>query len=322
MINENRIIFIGTSEFSVPALKALINRKDCLISLVVTQPDRPKGRGRKLCFSPVKNAAINLDIEIFQPEKLNSEENRQKLLSYKPDFLVVAAYGQILSQDILSIPKKYPINIHASLLPKYRGASPIQAAVQNRDTKSGVTTIVMSDMMDAGDILLKAELPLDPEYTALDLHDVLAELGGNLILETIDRINNGTLIPIPQNHSMATYVPMLKKKDGNIDWNKTPEQIKAHINAMIPWPGAFTHLDGKRLKIFKTMPDPETLPSDTMPGEIYRLSPYGIHVGARKRGIIILELMSSSGKKMKVKNFLNGMKINLPSRFQSETQHK
>lgn len=313
MSPKTRIIFMGTPDFSVPALKALAARKDYCISLVITQPDRPKGRGKKLAFSPVKKAALDLGLEVFQPDKLNSDENRDLLLSHRPDFFVVVAYGQILSQDILKIPKIYPINIHASLLPRYRGAAPIQAAVSNRDPETGVTTMVMARAMDAGDILLTEATPIAPEDTAQDLHDRLALLGGRLVIDTIDQVNDGGLIPRPQDHDQAIYVTLLKKEDGNIDWTKSASEIRAHINAMTPWPGAFSSLNKKRIKIFKARPDTQT---GGGPGEIFKLSAEGIHVGTGRGSIIVIELMGSSGKRLLADAFLRGNKIDLPARFE------
>lgn len=307
-----RIIFMGTPEFSVPALHALANKEDIHISLVVTQPDRPKGRGKKLAVSPVKAAALELGLDLYQPEKLNTPEAVEKLSGLAPDYFVVVAYGQILSQNILNIPRKYPINIHASLLPKYRGAAPIQAAVLNMDRESGVTTMVMAKAMDAGDMLLTARTPLAPEDTAADLHDRLSRLGGDLIVETIDRLNDGSLTPTPQDHDAATYVGMLKKSDGRIDWNRSARGVIAHINAMTPWPGAFTHLDGKRLKIFNAIPGDGT---DADPGTVICCDSAGIHVAVNGGSVIIRELMGGSGKRLQADAFLRGNPIELPAAF-------
>ena len=305
---------MGTPEFSVAPLRALARRDDMEISLVVTQPDRPKGRGKKLAFSPVKEVALELGIPVYQPEKLNTDEGFETLSQHAPDYFVVVAFGQILSQRILDIPRVFPINIHASLLPKYRGASPIQAAVMNMDTDAGVTTMVMAKAMDAGDILLMDSEPLDPDETASQLHDRLTVMGGDLIIKTIDQINAGTLTPTPQDHDQATYVGMLKKKDGAINWDRTPNEIRAHINAMTPWPGAFTQLEGKRLKIFKVVPDAQAVDAD--PGTIFNCDDAGIHVAAQNGSVCITSLMGSSGKRLDADAFLRGHKIPVPSRFE------
>lgn len=311
-MTPKNIIFMGTPEFSVPALRVLASQEEFHISLVVTQPDRPKGRGKHLSYSPVKQAALELGLEVYQPETLKSEESRTKLSSLKPDYFVVVAFGQILSQAILDIPKVYPINIHASLLPKYRGAAPIQAAIMNMDQETGVTTMVMDRGMDTGDILLTARTLVDPEETAQDLHDRLSRMGGELILETLGKIHE---IPLtPQDHSQATYVTMLKKAQGKIDWTRSNKEICAHINAMIPWPGAFTFLNGKRLIIFKALPRGENTGRE--PGTIFHLDETGIHVAAGKNAVVILELMGSSGKRLTADAFLRGHKIDLPARFE------
>ncbi len=313
MENKTRIIFMGTPDFSVPALKKLAGLDRFEVCLVVTQPDRKKGRGRKLAFSPVKEAGCKLGIEIFQPESINTDESAQKLKSLCPDFFVVAAFGQLLSQRILDIPRIYPVNIHASLLPEYRGASPIQAAIANRDTKTGVTTIVMSRAMDAGDILLQAETGITEDDTALDLHDRLALLGADLIVSTIDGILDKTISPKPQDHARATYVKMLKKSDGRIDWTLPAKTIQAHINAMNPWPGAFTSLDSRLIKIYKACSC--DIHADHDPGTIIRCNKSAIHVATGKGCLAILELMGTSGKRLNAAQFLCGAKITPPVRF-------
>ncbi len=304
---------MGTPDFSVAPMLSLHAEENIDISLVVTQPDRPKGRGKKLAASPLKTAAQKIGIDVFQPENINNSQSIAKLLSYKPDFFVTAAFGQILSRKTLDIPKIYPVNIHASLLPKYRGASPIQAAVKNLDKEAGVTTIVMNEKMDAGDILLSVSTPVSPHDTAQDLHDTLALLGADIIVTTINGIMDKNITPTPQDDSEASYVKLLKKKDGMIDWNLSARQICAHINAMTPWPGAFTRLDGKNVKIFKAIPyDPF---SEHDPGVIYKCDKKGIHVATGDGCVAILELMGSSGKRLEACQFLCGHKINTPSQF-------
>ena len=312
----SRIIFMGTPDFSVPALKALADRDEFEIALVVTQPDRPKGRGKKLTPSPVKQKALELGIEVYQPEKLNTDEGIERLSGLNPDYFVVVAFGQILSQAVLDIPKIFPINIHASLLPKYRGAAPIQAAVMNMDKESGVTTMVMARGMDTGDMLLKATTPVDPDETTEDLHDRLADMGATLIVETITRINQETVTPEPQDEACATYVPMLKKSDGIIDWTRSPDAVRAHINAMTPWPGAFTSLNGKRLKVFKAKPV-SCDSSQEVPGQILAIGREGIHVAVGHGSVMITEVMGNSGKRMPADAFLRGNPIDLPARFQT-----
>jgi len=311
--NKTNIIYMGTPDFSVPALKRLARQDDFHVSLVVTQPDRPRGRGKKLTPSPVKTAALELGLDVFQPEKINTKEGMEKLLSFYPDFFIVAAFGQILSQKILNIPKIFPINIHASLLPRYRGASPIQAAILNMDKVTGVTTMVMAEGMDTGDILLASTTPISGHDTSLDLHDKLGLIGADLIVKTIHAILDNHIKPVPQDHSKASYVKMLKKSDGKIDWNLSNLKIRAHINAMTPWPGAFTILGKKHIKIYKAKPVDESFCHE--PGVIFQCDKEGIHVATGKGCLIIRELMGASGKRLKAAEFLCGHKIDPPVRF-------
>lgn len=313
MKHKTNIIYMGTPDFSVPALQHLAAQDDFHISLVVTQPDRPRGRGKKPAPSPVKTAALKLGLDVFQLEKINSKEAKEKLLSLNPDFFVVAAFGQILSRDVLDIPKIFPINIHASLLPRYRGAAPIQASILNMDKETGITTMVMAKGMDAGDILLSSSTPISEHDTAQDIHGRLGLIGADLIVETLHAVLDNRLEPTPQDHSKATYVSLLKKSDGKINWNLSNRQICAHINAMTPWPGAFTHLGGRRLKIFKAKAS--DLSSHQEPGVIFRCDKEGIHVATKSCSLIILELMGTSGKRLKAKDFLCGHKIDPPVKF-------
>jgi methionyl-tRNA formyltransferase len=298
----------------VPPLKALAARPDFEICRVITQPDRPKGRGRKPSPPPVKTAALDLGLTVSQPEKLNTDAMVEELTALAPDYFVVAAYGQILSQRILDIPKKYPVNIHASLLPKYRGAAPIQAAIRNRDNKSGVTIMVMAKEPDAGDILLFKETPIHPEDTARDLHDRLTGLGADLILDTIDQINAGRLTPTPQDAENATYAPMLKKEDGRIDWTQSHLDVVAHIRAMNPWPGAFTQMAGRRIKVFTAAPGQDEAPD--RPGTVCAVDEQGIHVVAGTGVVIIRELMGKSGKRLSADAFLRGHSLAVSDRFE------
>ncbi len=309
-----RIVFMGTPDFAVPPLKALAARPDFDICRVITQPDRPKGRGRKPSPPPVKTAALDLGLTVSQPEKLNTDAMVKELTALAPDYFVVAAYGQILSRRILDIPKKYPVNIHASLLPRYRGAAPIQAAIRNRDDKSGVTTMVMAKELDAGDILLFKETPIHPEDTAQDLHDRLTEIGADLIIDTIDRINAGRLTPTPQDSENATYAPMLKKEDGRIDWTRSHLDVVAHIRAMNPWPGAFTQLADRRIKVFTAVAGRDE--ATDSPGTVCAIDEEGIHVAAGKGVVIIKELMGKSGKRLSADAFLRGHSLAVSHRFE------
>jgi methionyl-tRNA formyltransferase len=310
---KTRIVFMGTPDFAVPPLKALAGRQDFHVCLVITQPDRPKGRGRKPAPPPVKQAAHTLGLSVFQPEKLNTNDAVQRLSDLAPDYFVVAAYGQILSPRILAIPGKYPINIHASLLPRYRGAAPIQAAIRHMETQTGVTTMVMAEGLDTGDMLLKAKTDIHPDETAQSLHDRLAAMGADLILETLDQLNENRLTPVPQDPTAASYAPMLKKEDGRIDWTLSNRQVCAHIRAMNPWPGAFTFVSDKRIKIFCAVIGSDETPA--IPGTVCALDSQGIHVAAGTGTVIIRELMGTSGKRLFADAYLRGHALNLSDRF-------
>jgi len=312
------IIFMGTPDFSVPALKALahhnllrqnnpLSQNEYTISLVVTQPDRPKGRGRKMMPPPVKQAALELGLELFQPESMKGDLIREKLAALEPDFFVVVAFGHKLSSELLDIPTIYPVNIHASLLPNYRGSSPIQSAIMNMDKVSGVTTMVMDTQLDTGDILLKATTPLTEDDTTQTLHDRLALMGGDLIVETLDAVVENRITPQPQDHSRATYAPMLKKEDGKIDWCKEPEEISVQVRAMTPWPGAFTFLNDKRIKVIAVRP--VDIKADQPAGTILSCGCNEILVAAGKGAIAILELQGASGKCLCSEAFLRGNRL-------------
>jgi len=313
---------MGTPDFSVQALKAIAD-SDNTISLVITQPDRPKGRGRKTTPTPVKKAAQDLSIEVLQPKDINTPEVINIIKSLKPDLFVVVAFGQKLSKEILSIPAIYPVNIHASLLPYYRGSAPIQAAISNMDKITGITTMVMGEALDTGDILLLTKTDIAPDETFETLHDRLSKIGGDLICATLDALSKNSLIPTPQNHEIATYAPMLKKSDGMILWEETSEKICAKVRAMTPWPGAFTYWNGKALKIFKTeiiQPNKCQIETESpahifSPGTITEHQYGEIRVATGNGAIRILELMGKSGKHLKAEEFLRGHKLERGTQF-------
>lgn len=303
---------MGTPDFSVPALKALakhnsLSQNKYNISLVITQPDRPKGRGRKMMPPPVKEAALALGLDVFQPESMKGQQIVDKLAALNPDFFVVVAFGHKLSRKILDIPTFYPINIHASILPNYRGSSPIQAAIMNMDKIAGVTTMIMDTELDTGDMLLKATTAVDEDETGQTLHDKLSMLGGDLIIETLDAIVEKRIRPQPQDHTKATYAPMLKKEDGKIDWCKEPEQISAHVRAMTPWPGAFTFINGKRIKVMAVRP--MDIKTDLPAGTVFSCDCSEIHVAAGSRSLAILQLQGASGKCLCSEDFLRGNRL-------------
>ena len=301
------IVFMGTPEFALPTLRKIYNSSHSIIS-VVTQPDRPKGRGQIKVASPIKNFAIKNNIPLLQPENVNAENFIQLLLEKRPDYIIVVAFGQILSEALLKMPKQFCINLHSSLLPKYRGAAPINRAILNGDVRSGVTTMIMDKGMDTGDILLTRETSIEKNDDAQSLHDKLAEQGGKLVLETLARLEKNNLLPTPQDSSLASYAPKLKKEESLIDWKMTANNILNKIRGLTPWPGTHTLFNGKRLCILKS----EVIkgePSDR-PGYIERITNSGIEVGTREKRLKITELKPEGKKAMPVKSFLSGYKIN------------
>ncbi len=300
------IIFMGTPEFAVPALEAL-HRSPHHVVMVVTQPDRPVGRGKKILATPVKQAALGMGYPVFQTLSLKTPDSRDSLAKAAPDVIVVVAYGQILPAAILEIPALGCLNIHASLLPRYRGPAPIQWAIINRDAETGVTIMKLDTGLDTGDILLTQSTPIHPDDTAADLHDRLAVMGSALLLEAIADIGMTYKFASPQNHALATYAPMLKKSDGHIDWNQSAEDIDARVRGMAPWPGAYTFLDDKRLKIHEVRP--VSLTATHPPGTIIPGPSDEIWVACGSHVLAILVVQPESGKRLSTGVFLKGHPI-------------
>ena len=301
------IVFMGTPEFALPTLRKIYNSSHSIIS-VITQPDRPKGRGQIKVASPIKNFAIENNIPLLQPENVNAENFIQSLLENRPDYIIVVAFGQILREPLLKVPKQFCVNLHSSLLPKYRGAAPINRSILNGDVCSGITTMVMDKGMDTGDILLIRETSIEKDDDAKSLHDKLAEQGGKLVLETLARLEKNDLLPTPQNSDLASYAPKLKKEESLIDWEMPANNILNKIRGLTPWPGTYTLFNGKRLCILKS----EVIkgePSDC-PGYIQRITDSGIEVGTGEKRLKITELKPEGKKAMPVKSFLSGYKIN------------
>lgn len=251
-----RIVFMGTPDFSVPTLEMLVHSRHQVIG-VVTQPDKPKGRGKEIQMSPVKETALKYGIPVYQPARAREEDFVQTIRDLKPDVMVVIAFGQILSKELLEVPEYGCVNIHASLLPKYRGAAPIQWAVINGDEETGITTMQMDVGMDTGDMLEKIVVKLDEKETGGSLFDRLSLLGGDLILSTLDKIEKGTITRTPQDHDKATYVKKIEKAFGDIDWTRPAVEIERLIRGLNPWPSAFTHVNGKLLKIWEADVEPD-----------------------------------------------------------------
>ncbi len=252
------VVFMGTPDFAVPALKALIASDKYSVKLVVSQPDRPQGRKQILTSSPVKEVALQNNIDVYQPSSLKTEEAVQTVLRYSPDFIVVAAYGNILPKSILDIPRYGCVNLHGSLLPKYRGAAPIQWSIINGDKITGVTTMLMNEGLDTGDILLTAEKVIGDNETAGELFDSLSQMCPELLIKTLDALVDGKINPVKQNDSDASYVSVLDKRMAEIDWNKDARTIHNLIRGLNPWPVAKTSFNGKILKIFSSEVTAET----------------------------------------------------------------
>jgi methionyl-tRNA formyltransferase len=300
------IIFMGTPEFAVPALKAL-HKNDQDMVLVVTQPDRPKGRGRKLAPSPVKETAMSLGYSVVQPVSVRTAEFMNCIEKHTPDFIVVVAFGHIIPKNILTIPKIATINVHASLLPKYRGPAPIQWAIINEEKETGVTTMLMDEGMDTGDILLSSKLKIAFDDTSGTLHDRLADLGADLLIQTLNAYDTGDIHPTPQDHAQATYAPMLKKNDGRINWELPAESLEAFIRGMTPWPGAFTFHEKRRLKFFKAKTI--VMDSEASPGTVIKSFPDELWISTGKGVLSIMEIQGESGKRLLIKDFLKGYKL-------------
>lgn len=300
------IVFMGTPEFSVPTLENL-KKNNHEISLVVTQPDRPKGRGKKLSPSPVKIKAKSMGVEVFQPENINTSESIEKIKSYNPDVIVVIAYGQILKEDVLNIPRFGCINVHASLLPKLRGAGPINWAIINGHTKTGVTTMLMEKGLDSGDMILKNSIDIDDNITAGELHDKLMYLGADLLIDTLNEIENNSIKAVKQEHDKATYAPMLDKKTGEIQWNKEKEKIKNLVRGTNPWPSAYSYYKNKKFKIHEVQITNDIYEGDY--GEIIHVSKDGIIIKAKNGSVIIKNIQFPGKRAMDIKDFIKGNNI-------------
>ena len=298
-----RVIFMGTPDFAVGTLEAIIEAGHEVV-LVVTQPDKPKGRSGALQFPPVKECALAHGIEVFQPTKIRLEENVEYLRKYAADIMVVAAFGQLLPKSILDMPKYGCINVHASLLPKYRGAAPIQWSILNGDAVTGVTIMQMDVGMDTGDMIAKREVEITSEHTGGSLFDELAEVGAKLCVETMKDIENGTAIRTPQNHDEATHVSMIQKELGCIDWNKSAAEIERYVRGLNPWPSAYTKLDSKTFKIWKATVLSEN--SAVTPGQIVKSGKDGLVVQTGEGQLALAEVQLEGKKRMEIDAFLRG----------------
>ncbi len=300
-----RVVFLGTPEFAVPSLKALVSAPHDVVA-VFTQPDRPKGRGNQISESPVKSAASTLGLQVHQPVRIRRPEVVEQLSALKPHLMVVVGYGQIIPQSIIDLPRYGILNVHASLLPKYRGAAPIQWAIANGETETGVTIMQIDAGLDTGDMLLKASVRIHPDETAPELSARLAPLGAQLLLEVIDEIETGRVHREKQRDAEATYAPILKKEDGRIDWLRPAPQIYNRLRGLTPWPGAYTTFRGQPLLILRAAP----INKPTIePGRL-QIENRCLFVGSGEdTALELLEVQPASKKPMRADAFLNGYKV-------------
>lgn len=304
-----RIVFMGTPDFAAGALEALV-RAGHEITLAVTQPDRPKGRSSELVPSPVKVCALSHGIPVFQPVRIKTPEAMEELKRYEADIYIVAAFGQILSQEILDMPRYGCLNIHASLLPKYRGASPIQHVIIDGEERTGVTIMQMDAGIDTGDMLYKKEILIGEKDNYETLHDKLTVLGGEAVVEALALLEQGKLVPEKQQDELSCYAPLIDKAMGEIDFSKSAAAIDRKVRGMTPWPSAFTRYRGKQLKIWRAEPD-GTVNADGSqnPGEILEVNRDFVTVAAGEGAIRIYELQMEGKKRMTVHDFLLGFKM-------------
>ncbi len=307
-----KIIFLGTSGFACPSLENLLNSSHEVLA-VVTQPDRPSGRGRRLSPPPVKPVAAAKSIPVFQPEKVREPSATANLKSLAPDIMVVVAYGQILSKSVLAVAPRGCVNVHGSLLPKYRGAAPIVRAILAGEKKTGVTTMFLDEGMDTGPVLLKAETEIGPEDTAGTLHDRLALMGAELLMETLRGIEEGTIGPQPQDHSQATYAAKITKEEEEIHWTRPARDLFNLIRGFDPWPGAFSFWDGKRIKLFR----PVLIEGEAgeQPGTVVQSTPEGVVIAAGGGSLRIREVQLENRPRMGVVEFLRGYPLRAGARL-------
>ncbi|MCE9675563.1 methionyl-tRNA formyltransferase [Paraclostridium bifermentans] len=302
-----KIVFMGTPEFAVPCLQKIIDEGHEVVA-VVTQPDKPKGRGKKLAMPPVKELALKYDIPVYQPLKAREESFVDTLKEMNPELIVVVAFGQILPKSILDIPKYGCVNVHASLLPRYRGAAPLNWVIINGEEKTGVTTMYMDEGLDTGDMILKSEIPLDDEITAGELHDKMMIDGAKVLKETIDLIEKGEAPREKQSNEDTCYSPIMNKSLGNIDWKKSAIDIHNLVRGINPWPSAYTTYEGQTMKIWKTKVIDKN--SDKDPGTIISVDKEGINVSTSEGILQIKEIQMAGKKRMEVPEYIKGNNIN------------
>lgn len=303
-----RVLFMGTPDIATGCLQKLIDEKYEIIG-VVTQPDKPQNRGKKLGMPPVKELALKYDIPVYQPLKAREDGFVETLKELNPDIIVVVAFGQILPKSILDIPELGCINVHVSLLPKYRGAAPINWVIINGEQKTGVTTMYMDEGLDTGDMILTEEFDLNDEITAGELHDKMRDIGADVLIKTLNQIENGTAPRIPQNHEEFTYAPIMNKSLGKIDWSKSAREIHNLIRGVNPWPSAYTNYKDSTMKIWKTEVLNEN--SDKEPGTILEVDKDGMKVSTKDDVILVKEIQMPGKKRVLVSEYIKGNSIDI-----------
>ena len=310
-----RIVFCGTPEFAVPSLKRLAAASEFSLEAVITQPDRPRGRGQRLSASPVKEAAIELGLPVFQPEKIKSESAQELLQRLAPEAVVIIAYGQIVPARLLTIPRLGWINLHASLLPQYRGAAPIHWAIANGETVTGLTTMQIDAGMDTGPTLLRHQVEIGPDESAPELTSRMSSLGAELIAESLAQFDRGEITPKPQDSQKASFAPILKKENGRIDWSLAAQQIYNRMRGFAPWPGAFTTFRGRTYQIWGRPASGGGSVTQGVPGEIIA-SGHELIVACGERTYLRLESVQGEGrKKISAGEFANGARLVSDDRF-------
>ncbi|MBA7604605.1 Methionyl-tRNA formyltransferase [subsurface metagenome] len=308
-----KIIFMGTADFGGLVLEKLADSRENKIA-VVTQPDRPQGRGRKITLTPIKKIALDKGLEVFQPENINDDESIKRMKEFNPDIILVVAYGQILSSHILNIPKIGCINIHGSLLPKYRGAAPINRAIINGEKETGITFMFMKEKVDAGEIIFQEKIDILPDETCGELYYRLSDLSARTLPKLLEKIKSGKIERIPQDNKLVTFARKMNKEDGKIDWSDKGEKVYNLIRGTIPYPGAFTYYKGRKLKItrarFLDDYQDETDAISPKPGRVVKIEKDSIFISTGDKGIIkILRLISAGSKELTANQFVNGYKI-------------
>ncbi|OPL13991.1 MAG: methionyl-tRNA formyltransferase [delta proteobacterium MLS_D] len=302
------ILFMGTPEFAVPSLERLIENDYPVIG-VVTQPDRPKGRGRKQLPTPVKVRALEAGIPVYEPARVRGESFLEQFRELAPDMVVLAAFGQILPKEIIDTPPLGCLNVHPSLLPRYRGAAPINWALIRGETKTGVSIMLMDEGVDSGDVLLQKEVPIEPEDTCGDLTDRLSLLGADLLLDAVKVVADGTAVPIPQDASAATFAPRLTPETGHIDWSRPAEEVANLIRGLSPVPGAYSFLRDRKLKIFFAVAGKEEASGEKAPGSIGKLVESGLQVMAGDGHVYLQDVQMEGRKRLPIDLFLRGFSL-------------